>query len=176
MTTRCASAPASVLAALAMIIAAGGCDDVRRPGLPRTAPPRVMPERGAPATPRGIAVTPAVPPVLTERAARDLFAATSWAPPPVAPPAAPSRVAPARMTRQMAPAPVAPPLPFVYVGLYHDGKAEIAMLLKGEQLNLVRTGDTIDGLYRIDRIARDTVDLVYLPLQIHQALHGADSP
>lgn len=99
----------------------------------------------------------------------DVFAPTSWQPPAPAPPppAAPLQAAPA-------PAPTAPPLPFRFLGRYGDGDLQLAMLANGDKLYLVAPGDTIDGAYRVDRVAGSTIVLTYLPMQLTQTLATGD--
>jgi hypothetical protein len=66
--------------------------------------------------------------------------------------------------------PEAPPLPFAYMGkLVEDGRTTV-FLVHGERNLIVRTGDTIDGTYRVDRIGEDDMTLTYLPLQQRQEL------
>jgi len=66
-------------------------------------------------------------------------------------------------------------LPFVYVGLYVEGGQETVMLMKGEQLLLVKQGDTIDNTYRLERVAADRIELTYLPLGTRQSVRTADA-
>jgi hypothetical protein len=106
----------------------------------------------------------------------DPFSATSWAPPAPAPtPAATQAAAAAPAVATPPPPPVAPPLPFVYVGRYVEGARQIVMLMKGEQLLLVQQGDTIDNLYRLERVAADRIELTYLPLGMRQSVRTFDS-
>jgi hypothetical protein len=114
----------------------------------------------------------------------DPFAATSWAPPPPPVPAATQTAAATAAAAAAAagagppggpPPPVAPPLPFVYVGRYVEGSRQIVLLMKGEQLLLVQQGDTIDNLYRLERVAADRIELTYLPLGMRQSVRTFDS-
>lgn len=90
---------------------------------------------------------------------RPLFAASSWDPPPAAPP--PPRPAPP-------PAPPAPPrLPFTLEGWADDG-GDIAILRRDERIYIVRVGDVIDGTYRVEAIERGAVTFMYLPLERRQ--------
>jgi hypothetical protein len=85
--------------------------------------------------------------------------------------ATPAAAAP---TRALPAAPVAPAVPFVYVGRYLDGSKQVVMLLRGEQLLLVQQGETIDKLYRLERVASDVIELTYLPLQVRQSVRTLD--
>jgi hypothetical protein len=111
------------------------------------------------------------PPPPAAPAVTNVFAATSWqpAPPPPAPAPSPAPVAAA------AALPVAPPLPFRFLGRYVDAGVQVVMLVKGEQLYLVAVGDTIDQAYRVDRVSGTTVELTYLPLQLKQSLSTGDA-
>lgn len=111
----------------------------------RSVPPPVL-------QPLSLPVTAAVP--------KDaLFAVRDWAPPPpVIPPAPPQ-------------APTAPPLPFRFMGrLTEDGGKPQVYLVNGDQLHTVREGDTIDGVYKVQRLERSEMTLVYLPLNQQQIL------
>jgi hypothetical protein len=68
------------------------------------------------------------------------------------------------------PPPTAPPLPFVYMGkLIADGDLKV-FLLQGERNLIVREGDTIDALYRVERISDAGVIVLYLPLNQRQTI------
>lgn len=71
--------------------------------------------------------------------------------------------------------PVAPPMPFRFLGRYGDADSHIVMLVKGEQLYLVSVGDTIDDAYRVDQVSATMVELTYLPLKLKQSLSTGDS-
>ncbi len=93
---------------------------------------------------------------------RDLFAAHSWAPPPAPAPA------------PVMAAPVAPPLPYTYVGKkLENGEWEV-YLARGEQTFAVRTGATLEAAYRVDTIAPPVMTLTYLPLAQTQNLSIGD--
>lgn len=96
------------------------------------------------------------------------FAVLNWQPPP-----APVRaVAPPPPPPPPPAAPVAPPLPFSFVGLLEKGGARPqAFLAKGESLLVVGVGDVIDNnTYRVDSLAPQQVVLTYLPLNTVQTL------
>ena len=92
------------------------------------------------------------------------FKTTSWyvAPPPTPQPPPPPP--------PVAPAPVAPPVPFIYFGRYEDTSKRLVILAMGTKLYTVSEGDVIDGNYRVERISDKTVDLVYLPLNTNQSI------
>jgi len=93
-----------------------------------------------------------------EEAAADLFEAKSWYVPPPPPKLLPP------------PPPSAPPLPFVYMGkLIEDG--QLTVFLTKQELNyVVKAGDTIDGMYKVEAVSPLIMTLVYLPLNIKQTL------
>ena len=95
------------------------------------------------------------------------FSPSTWyrAPPRQKPPPPPAPPAP-----YAAPAPTAPPLPFKYFGSYEDGPKHIVLLLKDGQIHPVMKGDTIDGIYRMQKIAGSEIEIIYLPLDVTQRI------
>jgi hypothetical protein len=89
------------------------------------------------------------------------FNATSWYVPPPPPPSLPP------------PAPTAPPLPFTYMGQYHDGGAKgmVIFLSGAERVYTVSPGDVIDGTYSVGQVTAGQLELTYLPLNIKQSLN-----
>ena len=93
-----------------------------------------------------------------DEVAADLFEAKSWYVPPPPPKPLPP------------PPPSAPPLPFVYMGkLIEDGRMTV-YLTRQERNYVVKAGDTIDGMYRVEEVTPRMMTLVYLPLNIKQTL------
>lgn len=93
-----------------------------------------------------------------EDAATDLFAAKSWYVPPPPPKPMPP------------PPPSAPPLPFSYMGkLIEDGQMTV-FLTKQDRNYVVKTGDTIDGMYKVEEVSARMMTLTYMPLKIKQTL------
>jgi hypothetical protein len=90
---------------------------------------------------------------------RDLFSARSWNPPPPPPPPA-----------QEPAAPVAPPLPYAFLGKKLEAGSWEIYLNKGEQTVIVREGEIVDGAWRVDKIAPPSMALTYLPLGQVQTL------
>ncbi|HXF15416.1 MAG TPA: hypothetical protein VN496_00340 [Burkholderiales bacterium] len=72
--------------------------------------------------------------------------------------------------RAPAPAPAAPPMPFTYMGKLHSGPDTSVFLTQGDRSLVVHEGDTIDSIYRVERIADDEITLVYLPLEERQKI------
>lgn len=83
------------------------------------------------------------------------FGVKSWLRPPPPPPP---------------PKPVAPPLPFQYLGKLSDGE-QTRIFLKHDDKHLVASsGDVIMGVYRVDEIGAGRMTFVYQPLNEKQQL------
>lgn len=94
-------------------------------------------------------------------AAVDVFASKSWAPPPV------------KVTPVVSPpvVPVAPPLPFRYVGQLEDGDGKVTIYLaRGDDVHTVRVGDLLAEQYRLDAMDNGQIILTYLPMNQQQML------
>lgn len=102
------------------------------------------------------------------KAAGDPFAVRAPRRAPIARPAPAPQVAAAAVAPP--PAPSAPPLPFVYMGKLLSTEDISVFLIYGERNLVVREGDTIDSVYRVERIAESTLTLTYLPLNQRQTL------
>jgi hypothetical protein len=132
----------------------------------RQADETAKPVRGAPAA---AAATERVPELRLDlleartspAPAGDPFQARSWAPPPE-PEANRRRLPP--------PPPQAPPLPFAYMGKLVEDATTTVFLSRQDRNYVVRAGDTIEGTYRVERIADDGLVVTYLPLKIQQTL------
>jgi hypothetical protein len=96
----------------------------------------------------------------------DAFAPRNWEPPPRKLSAKEAAMAAAPPP----PPPQAPPLPFVYVGMLADAERTTVFLSQGSRDIAVRTGETIDGTYRVDNVRADRIELTYLPLKQRQTL------
>jgi hypothetical protein len=80
------------------------------------------------------------------------------APPP--PPAPEKKAQPA----PVAAAPVAPPMPYRFAGKVLKGSEQEVLVSKGDLVFPVKVGDTLDGMYRVESISAERIELVYLPL------------
>ncbi len=67
--------------------------------------------------------------------------------------------------------PVAPPLPYVYMGKMIDNKNQTVFLTRNEKPYVVHSGDLLDGTYRIDSIEPPSMEITYLPLNEKQYLN-----
>ena len=96
----------------------------------------------------------------------DAFVARSWLPPVVLAPPPPPPPAPKPL------APVAPPLPFAFVGMLEAGTAKPqAFLSKGDALLVVAAGDMLDNdTYRVDSLSAQQIVMTYLPMNLKQTL------
>lgn len=105
----------------------------------------------------------------------DPFALRGWTPPPVeeqkvaAPIQAPA--APASVVEQ---APVAPPLPFRYMGRFSDDSGGYVYLAQGEQTHAVRVGDVILGMHKVISVSSNKIRFEYLPTGSQQELQLPD--
>lgn len=90
----------------------------------------------------------------------DLFASKSWHAPP---PQVKAKPAPA-------PQPVAPPLPFRYVGQLEGKDGLVVFVARGSDLLSVKPGGQLDPNYRLETVTPEQLTLVYLPLGERQTL------
>src|SRR3990172_2110113 len=74
------------------------------------------------------------------------------------------------------PAPQAPPLPFAFLGKLIDADNVTVFLTRGDRNWVVRSGDTIDGTYRVEAIGDRTMTFTYLALDIRQELGIGAAP
>jgi hypothetical protein len=101
----------------------------------------------------------------------DVFNQTTWYVPPPPPPASLEPPPPPPPP----PAPVAPQLPFTYLGRYGESDTRTIILSKGEKVYTVTVGDTIENTYRIEKFTPGIVNLTYLPLNILQSLRTGEA-
>ncbi len=67
--------------------------------------------------------------------------------------------------------PVAPPLPFSYLGRMKNGERTLVYLRKnGQGMVIAESGATVDNLYRVENISDTAVHFTYLPLGTKQVL------
>ncbi len=70
-----------------------------------------------------------------------------------------------------APSPQAPPFPYAYLGGMTEDRVRTAFFGRGDEVLSVRTGDTVDGAFRVDALDESRMTLTYLPL--HQSMQLA---
>lgn len=111
--------------------------------------------------------------VVDPSASGSLFAVHSWyVPPPPPPPAPPVVQGPVEP-----PKPVAPPLPFVFMGSYAPhGAKPVYFLTQGDRVYDVHVGDTLDNTYTVDSITNGALVFTYKPLNQQQQLNIGAAP
>ena len=82
-----------------------------------------------------------------------------------------SRVSVARVAIAPPPQPVAPPLPFQYVGQIKGREGPTVLLSRGEESFSVKPGEPIDNDYRLESMTDEALTIVYLPLNERQTLN-----
>lgn len=98
----------------------------------------------------------------------DPFASRGWQAPPPAPVAA---VVPAPTPVLSPPAPVGPPpLPFQFVGSLNDDTGQTIYLGRGDQAVIARSGEVLDGTYKVKTVSAEQVEFEYLPTGQTQTL------
>ncbi|MGZ7457715.1 hypothetical protein ACXPVS_13180 [Pseudomonas sp. Ma2-10] len=98
--------------------------------------------------------------------AGDLFAARSWK---AAQQLATVTEQPVNLT-PVVQVPTAPPMPFQFIGKLNDRTDLQVFLQNGEKIYVVRKGDVIDDIWRIEGISDVELSFVYLPLHLSQTL------
>jgi hypothetical protein len=87
------------------------------------------------------------------------------------PPAAPKPVAKKALPPAPVPAaPVAPPMPYRFAGKIINGSEQELFVAKGDSVIPVKVGDTLDGLYKVESISAERIEIVYLPLGTHERI------
>ena len=71
--------------------------------------------------------------------------------------------------------PVAPPIPYKFVGRVRKGAEVEFLVAKGDLIIPVRAGDVLDGTYRVVAVKSEGIDLVYLPLNTPERIAVFDS-
>ena len=66
--------------------------------------------------------------------------------------------------------PVAPPLPFTYLGRIADGERNAVFLARGDRTYSVAVGERIDETYRLEQATPSALTFTYLPLGTQQSL------
>jgi hypothetical protein len=59
---------------------------------------------------------------------------------------------------------VAPPVPYRFAGKIITGSEEEVFVSKGDAVVPVKVGDTLDGMYKVESISAERIEIVYLPL------------
>src|SRR5213083_435739 len=136
--------------------------DLRGPAAPPSAKAPASgasqdPERAA--APGSEATQPGIPArSALGRIAADPFSAQSWLP----------RRKPAVVSAP--PDPVTPPLPYRFAGQFHRESGIEVYVARGEEIYPVKTGDTLDGQYKVDSVSATEVSFIYLPSGARQTV------
>jgi hypothetical protein len=133
----------------------------------------VLPTEGGDSAGRPVrrVATPGAAPAILELRARSelignsgvpaaLFDSHSWTSPPP----------PVEVKVEPPPKPVAPPLPFIYLGKKLENGTWEIYLARGSETYIVREKSVIDGSYRAESITPSTLAITYLPLKEVQTL------
>lgn len=121
-----------------------------------------------PPTPAESAAAPAKPQEAAPRLAlsrANLFPEQTWYVPPPPPPP-PPYVPP--------PPPQAPALPFSYMGRWQEAGQTTYYLARGTLPVSVRTGQVLDGVWRLEPVAGGQLNFTYLPLDQTRSLRTGD--
>jgi hypothetical protein len=94
----------------------------------------------------------------------DLFSIKSWYVPPPPPPPMPP------------PKPVAPPLPFTFIGrMIEEGQTAVFVSIQ-DRNQVLHVGDVVQGVWRVDAIDPTNMKLTYLPLNENKYLALGAAP
>ena len=136
-------------------------------------------ERGASGPPANTMLTANAAAILTRLAHRTaddktagaLFASHTWFVPPPPPPPPPPPVA------GPPPAPVAPPLPFTFIGSYaRQGDSATYFIARGDRIYDVKMGDAVDSDYTFVAVDGGNMIFNYNPLNSRQSLALGGTP
>jgi hypothetical protein len=67
-------------------------------------------------------------------------------------------------------APQPPPLPYAYLGKLIQGDETVVFLTRQDRNYIVRSGETLEGRYRVEAIEEERLVVNYLPLNMRQTL------
>lgn len=67
-------------------------------------------------------------------------------------------------------APVAPPLPFHFVGRMNDGGNEVVYLRDGESIVLARQGEVLQGIYQVLELGAGEIQFLHVPTGEKQSM------
>ncbi len=111
----------------------------------------------------------------------NLFPKQSWLPPPPPPPP-PAKLQPPTPT----PVPVAPALPFLVTATWTEKNTlyvvveaqdqSFVLCTKCDTVGRIQPGDSVMGVYRLDKLSPDMLMFTYLPLNQQQSLSTGGTP
>jgi hypothetical protein len=100
----------------------------------------------------------------------DPFGPHSFRPPPPKLKALSAQAAAEAMQAPPPPPPQAPPLPFIYMGRLSEERNTTVFLAMGDRNLVVKPGDLIDNMYKVEEVGDSGVVLTYLPMNLRQTL------
>jgi len=100
----------------------------------------------------------------------EIFGPRDFRPEPPLPKRAIAQPGAAALQAAPPPPPQAPPLPFAYMGKLDESGATIVFLAMGDRNLVVKPGDVIDNMYRLDQVSDNAVMLTHLPTGMQQSL------
>jgi hypothetical protein len=100
----------------------------------------------------------------------EIFGPRDFRPEPPLPKRAIAQAGSAAQAAAPPPPPSAPPLPFAYMGKLDESGATIVFLAMGDRNLVVKPGDVIDNMYRLDQVSDNAVMLTHLPTGMQQSL------
>jgi hypothetical protein len=83
--------------------------------------------------------------------------------------------APAPPPPSAAPAPSAPPLPFTFLGRLSSEEVDAVFLALGDRNLVVREGEIVESVYRVDTISEMRLTVTHLPTGTQQQLSFGDA-
>jgi hypothetical protein len=128
------------------------------------------------AAPRRARPAPAVamptPDVAKDDADADPFAPRGWdaVPAPIAVTPAPVAAPVIAVPDAPPPAPVAPALPFTFMGRLSDGATAMVYISRGEESWTVKGGETLDGNYKVASVTPQQIVFEHVPTGTQQTL------
>jgi hypothetical protein len=100
----------------------------------------------------------------------DPFAVKGWTPPPPPAPPAPVSVARAVEPVNISAPPPPPPLPFQFIGQMDTGSEQLVYLGRGDQIQLAKIGESIDGTYKLLSVSKTHLEFEIVATGERQSL------
>jgi len=172
MITTGAKLRIAAIASVAMLIAAtvGGREDA---AVTVSEPVERVARTGAALNARSHARSPVNSPHESEASPSDPFAPRGWHKPvepvEITPVVTPTPVATVTVP-EPPPAPVAPTLPYAFMGQFDDGGHQVIYLSRNDQTFVVTQGDTLEGTYKVLAIDPARIELEHIATGTKQVL------
>lgn len=159
------------LCGMLLAVLAGRDSDGPAAAIEQAPSPKAAVEPEVPSTPSGgvvVEIPERLEPRLIELMENDAFAVKSWAPQLPATPQQPASAA--KPVATVIAKPVAPALPFRYLGRLEEDGHTLFFLANGEQNYSVKVGEIMNGGYRFEAAAGNILTFKYLPMDTVQTL------